>query len=83
MDGQIHTTVPFENYENDDATGYFGSQLTKHGYRYYGTEVMYSGLYGNKMECEIYLGVVYYQRLRHMVSDKYQARATGPVDILT
>lgn len=44
---------------------------------------MYSGFYGIPMKCEIYLGIVYYQRLRHMVSDKYQARANGPVDILT
>lgn len=35
------------------------------------------------MPAEIYIGVVYYQRLRHMVSDKVQARATGPIDILT
>ena len=29
------------------------------------------------------MGVVYYQRLRHMVSDKFQVRTTGPIDILT
>ena len=29
------------------------------------------------------MGVVYYQRLRHMVSDKFQVRTTGPMDILT
>ena len=44
---------------------------------------MYSGIYGNMMKAEIYIGVVYYQRLRHMVSDKSQARSTGPVDVLT
>lgn len=44
---------------------------------------MYAGTYGNQMKVDIYLGVVYYQRLRHMVSDKSQARSTGPVDILT
>ena len=27
--------------------------------------------------------VVFYQRLRHMVSDKYQVRSTGPIDKLT
>jgi len=32
---------------------------------------------------DIYLGLVYYQRLRHMVSDKSQARSTGPIWPLT
>jgi hypothetical protein len=53
----------------------YGKQLKEYGFNYHGTEVMYSGLYGNEMTCEIYLGVVYYQRLRHMVSDKFQVRA--------
>lgn len=44
---------------------------------------MYSGVYGTQLQVDIYLGIVYYQRLRHMVSDKSQARAVGPVDILT
>ncbi len=35
------------------------------------------------MKCQILQGLVYYQRLRHMVADKSQARATGPVDALT
>lgn len=36
-----------------------------------------------QMQADIYIGVVYYQRLRHMVSDKYQVRTTGPIDNLT
>lgn len=60
------------NRSNDPATNVFGKQLTGYGFNYHGTEVMYSGLLGTEFTCEIYMGVVYYQRLRHMVSDKYQ-----------
>jgi DNA-directed RNA polymerase I subunit RPA2 len=83
MEGKIREFEPFEVYENDDIVDYFGKRLLQQGYNYYGNETMYSGTYGNQMKVDIYLGVVYYQRLRHMVSDKSQARATGPVDILT
>lgn len=44
---------------------------------------MYSGITGQEFHADIYLGVVYYQRLRHMVNDKFQVRTTGPVDPLT
>jgi DNA-directed RNA polymerase I subunit RPA2 len=53
----------------------FGKQLAEYGFNYHGTEVMYSGLLGTELTCEIYMGVVYYQRLRHMVSDKYQVKS--------
>lgn len=42
-------------------------QLASAGYAYYGTETMTSGVTGEPLSCDIYLGVVYYQRLRHMV----------------
>ena len=35
------------------------------------------------MRMEIFVGIVYYQRLRHMVSDKSQVRGTGPLHPLT
>ena len=35
------------------------------------------------MRMEIFVGVVYYQRLRHMVSDKSQVRGAGPVHPVT
>lgn len=33
---------------------------------------MYSGVDGKEMKASIFFGVVHYQRLRHMVSDKWQ-----------
>lgn len=62
---------------------YFGKKLLNAGFNYYGNETMYSGTYGTELKVDIYMGLVYYQRLRHMVHDKSQARSTGPVDILT
>ncbi len=62
---------------------YFGDQLAKQGYSYYGSEPLYSGVSGTVMHADIFIGVVYYQRLRHMVSDKSQARAIGPINALT
>ena len=44
---------------------------------------MYSGITGQEFAADIYIGVVYYQRLRHMVLDKFQVRTTGPIDPLT
>lgn len=62
---------------------HFGKQLLAAGYNYWGNEPMYSGITGEEFAADIYLGVVYYQRLRHMVNDKFQVRTTGPVDPVT
>ncbi|KAK9472602.1 uncharacterized protein V1510DRAFT_378502 [Dipodascopsis tothii] len=74
---------PFQFTENRTASDYFGEQLKAAGYNYHGNEPMYSGITGEEFKADIYIGVVYYQRLRHMVNDKYQVRSTGPVNSLT
>lgn len=60
-----------------------GPLLASYGFNYHGLEVMYSGVFGTELTCEIFMGPVYYQRLRHMVSDKFQVRSTGVVDQIT
>ncbi|XP_019055826.1 PREDICTED: DNA-directed RNA polymerase I subunit 2 [Nelumbo nucifera] len=60
-----------------------GSMLTSYGFNYHGVEVLYSGVLGTELTCEIFIGPVYYQRLRHMVSDKFQVRSTGTLDQVT
>lgn len=83
LHGVVHDATPFKFSEDQPASEYFGELLQKAGYNYYGTERMYSGVDGRELEADIFFGVVYYQRLRHMVADKYQVRTTGPVDTLT
>ena len=69
---------------SDEAFAYYYFHfLHAAGYNYFGNERMYSGVDGREFEADIFFGVVYYQRLRHMVSDKFQVRTTGPIDILT
>jgi len=58
-------------------------ELQKLGYESYGNEVMYNGLTGEQLETSIFIGPVFYQRLKHMVADKVHSRATGPMVSLT
>ncbi|CCO26539.1 DNA-directed RNA polymerase I subunit A2 [Rhizoctonia solani AG-1 IB] len=74
MHGLAQDATPFKFNEEDTAISYFGEQLKAAGYNYYGNEPMYSGITGQEFAADIYLGVVYYQRLRHMVDDKFQGR---------
>ncbi|RKP09581.1 hypothetical protein THASP1DRAFT_34361 [Thamnocephalis sphaerospora] len=83
LHGIVQDSTPFQFNEQHTAADYFGEQLAKAGYNYHGNEPMYSGITGEELRVDIYIGVVYYQRLRHMVSDKYQVRTTGPVHVLT
>ena len=83
LHGIAQDSTPFRFDEQNTAVDYFGHQLMKAGYNYYGNEPMYSGITGEELAADIYIGVVYYQRLRHMVNDKYQVRTTGPVNSYT
>ena len=83
LHGLAQDSSPWRFSEQDTAGNYFGEQLRLAGYNYHGNEPMYSGITGKEFAADIYLGVVFYQRLRHMVSDKFQVRTTGPVTPLT
>ena len=58
-------------------------ELQKLGYESYGNEIMYNGLTGEQLETSIFMGPVFYQRLKHMVNDKQHSRSIGPMVNLT
>ncbi|XP_016537583.2 DNA-directed RNA polymerase I subunit 2 [Capsicum annuum] len=89
LHGKFVDATPFSNTmkesesESSSLVDELGSMLTACGFNHHGVEVLYSGVYGTELTCEIFIGPVYYQRLRHMVSDKFQVRSTGQIDHIT
>ena len=58
-------------------------ELIKVGYEAHGNELLYNGLTGEQHECSVFMGPVFYQRLKHMVNDKTHSRSIGPMVNLT
>jgi DNA-directed RNA polymerase beta subunit/intein/homing endonuclease len=59
------------------------NELKRCGYESHGNEILYDGCTGEQLETDIFIGPVYYQRLKHMVNDKEHSRAMGPMVNLT
>lgn len=61
-----------------------GDDLAALGYERRGWETVYNGNTGEEMEVLVFVGSCYYQRLKHMVRDKWHSRGVkGPITSLT
>jgi DNA-directed RNA polymerase II subunit RPB2 len=49
----------------------------------HGNEILYNGFTGEQIHTELFFGPTYYQKLKHMVLDKYNYRSTGPRAMVT
>ncbi len=58
-------------------------ELKSLGFRENGTETMYNGMTGEQFEAKIFIGNMYYLKLKHMVANKIHSRARGPIQLLT
>ncbi|MBI2138001.1 DNA-directed RNA polymerase subunit B [Candidatus Woesearchaeota archaeon] len=58
-------------------------ELLAMGFRENGVETMYNGETGEQYQAKIFMGNMYYLKLKHMVANKLHSRARGPIQLLT
>ena len=77
--GSLFDGTPFNNYDVMEIP----KMLKELGMNEYGEEEMYNGMTGKKMKAKIFIGPIYYLRLKHMVLDKQHSRSLGPRQAIT
>lgn len=90
LSGELADGTPFSLSDDiQDCTDHdvlikrIAAELEKYGFRGDGTEVMCDGRTGRRMNMLVFVGPMSYQKLGHMVKDKYHARSRGPVQMQT
>ncbi len=77
--GEVVDGTPFSG----ESKGELETQLKKLGFRFDGKETMYNGVTGKKFDIKIFVGDLYYLKLKYMVGNKIHARASGKIALLT
>ncbi len=79
LNGRFINSTTFSSETEKDLR----AELKSLGFRDNGTEVMYDGRTGKRFKAKIFVGNIYYLKLKHQVANKIQSRARGPIQLLT
>ena len=79
LNGRYIDGTPFSGEKIEDLK----QELKDLGFNENGTETLYDGRTGRSYEAKIFVGNIYYLRLKHQVTDKVQSRSRGRVALLT
>ncbi|MCD4666844.1 DNA-directed RNA polymerase subunit B [archaeon] len=79
LDGRYVDGTTFDSESEESLR----NNLFKLGFREDGTETMYNGITGERYDAKIFVGNMYYLKLKHMVANKIHSRASGRVQLLT
>ena len=80
---QLGTFIDATPFTTSKRVSDLRTEMILRGFEPHGHETLYNGETGEMMQADIFMGPIYYQRLKHMVEDKINYRATGPKTLLT
>lgn len=80
---QLGTFIDATPFTTSKRVSDLRTEMILRGFEPHGHETLYNGETGEMMEADIFMGPIYYQRLKHMVEDKINYRSTGPKTLLT
>jgi DNA-directed RNA polymerase II subunit RPB2 len=78
--GFLGDATPFNKNMTVDG---LGKLLQSNGLEPHSNEILYCGYTGKQLPTSIFVGPIFYQRLKHMVRDKIHSRGSGPLVMLT
>lgn len=79
LKGDYIDGTPFDSTSEEELR----IQLKELGFKDDGTEIMYNGITGEQFKVRIFIGNIFYLKLKHMVANKLHSRASGRIQLLT
>jgi DNA-directed RNA polymerase II subunit RPB2 len=82
LKGECGYATPFTSH-SDNPIDNISEELKSYGFERFGNDDMYNGMTGEPIRAKVFMGITFYQRLKHLVMDKIHARSFGNVTVLS